>query len=92
MIYASSLKPEGKKSSLIVDIMNKFDDASYLSGVGAKDYHDQSLFDKNGIQVIWQEFEHPFYKQQYGDFEPYLSAIDLLLNCGIDRSREIIRG
>jgi hypothetical protein len=49
------------------------------------------LFDKEGIEVIFQDFKHPVYNQLFGDFEPYLSAIDLLFNCG-DNSLEILRG
>ena len=40
------------------------------------------LFDKEGIEVIFHDFKHPVYNQLFGDFEPYLSAIDLLFNCG----------
>jgi hypothetical protein len=49
------------------------------------------LFDKEGIEVIFQDFKRPVYNQLFGEFEPYISAIDLLFNCG-DNSLEILRG
>ena len=42
------------------------------------------LFKKEGIQVFFQDYKHPQYNQLYGSFEPYLSVIDLLFNCGPD--------
>ena len=42
----------------------------------------RELFARNGIAVEWQRYAHPVYPQQHGPFVPYLSALDLLLNCG----------
>jgi hypothetical protein len=40
--------------------------------------------------VLRQEFEAPIYPQRYGRFEPNLSIVDLLFNCG-PGSLEVIR-
>ena len=76
---------------MIVDIMNKLGARAYLSGTGAADYYDPAVYERAGIRVIWQEFVHPVYPQQFGAFIPYLSSIDLLFNCGIEQSRKILR-
>ena len=89
---ASALRPEGKSNELLVDIIKKVNGTVYLSGVGARDYFDPAPFDKAGIEVIWQDFTHPEYPQLHGEFIPYLSSIDLLFNCGIERSRKILKG
>ncbi len=39
-------------------------------------------FAKEGIKVIFQDYKYPNYPQLYGSFEPYMSAVDLLFNCG----------
>lgn len=91
IIYASDLHPEGKSNELIVDIMKRLGCTKYLSGVGARDYYEPEIYEKAGIEVIWQDFTHPVYKQQYDGFIPYLSSIDLLFNCGIEESRKILR-
>ena len=65
--------------------------SEYLSGTAAKTYLDVALFERNGIDVVWQDFHHPTYPQLHGEFLPYLSAVDLLLNCG-ERSPAILRG
>jgi hypothetical protein len=90
-ISASTLDPEGKKNSLLLDILNKTSATHYLSGIGARDYLDEEAFRKAGISVIWQDFRHPVYPQLHGGFVSHLSSIDLLFNCGIEQSRKILR-
>ena len=91
IVFASDLNPQGKNNDMIVDIMNKLGAKTYLSGTGAADYYDPAVYEKAGIKVIWQDFKHPVYPQQFGEFIPYLSSIDLLFNCGIEQSRKILR-
>ncbi|AQR96980.1 WbqC family protein [Clostridium saccharoperbutylacetonicum] len=92
MNFASKLQANGKSNELLVDILKKVNGKVYLSGIGARDYYNSEPFEKSNIKVIWQEFNHPIYPQQYGEFIPYLSSIDLLFNCGIEQSRKILRG
>jgi hypothetical protein len=88
---ASILKPSGTKNDLLVDILKKVNGQVYLSGMGAKQYFKSEPFEKANIKVIWQEFKHPVYRQLHGEFIPYLSSIDMLFNCGIEKSREMLR-
>lgn len=90
-LYASKLNPEGSKNELLIDIVKKVQATTYLSGIGAKSYIEIDKFKTAGIDVVYQNFVHPAYPQLHGDFIPYLSAIDLLFNCGIEESRKIIR-
>lgn len=90
-VVATSLSPEGKSNELLVDILKKIGADRYLSGPGARAYFRPEPFAAAGIEVLWQDFRHPIYTQLHGDFVPYLSSIDLLLNCGIDQSRKILR-
>lgn len=91
MKLASELDVTGKKNELLINILKKVEANRYLSGVGAKAYTDRGLFQAAGIGLVWQEFKHPVYPQLYGPFIPLLSSIDLLFNCGIERSRSILR-
>ena len=89
--FSSKLNPAGKSNERIIDLVQKVDSYQYLSGIGAKAYFDSELYERAGIKVIWQNFSHPIYPQINGGFIPYLSSIDLLLNCGIEKSRNILR-
>jgi len=79
----------GNKNELIVNLCWHFNAKVYLSGKGAKKYNDPNYMNKNGIQLIYQEFEHPVYKQLHNDFIPYLSILDLLMNYG-PKSKQFI--
>jgi hypothetical protein len=90
-LFSSSLEPQGKSNEMLVNILVEIGATEYLSGVGARNYFREEPFAEAGINVTWQEFHHPVYPQLHGEFVPYLSSLDLLFNCGIEKSREIIR-
>lgn len=73
----------------IVDLCKKAGADTYLSGAGGKEYMDEKLFADNGIKLLYQDYKHPEYTQLHGKFEPYMSVLDLILNCG-PKSREIL--
>ncbi len=54
----------------------------YLSGSGAKAYLDPNVFSFAGVKLAWQDFKPREYPQAFPGFEPDMSALDLLLNCG----------
>jgi hypothetical protein len=63
---------------------------TYMAGKDGAKYMDVEKFTKSGVKLIFQDFKHPVYKQLFGKFEPYMSVIDLLFNCG-EESIDIIR-
>ncbi|MFA7084416.1 MAG: WbqC family protein [Arcobacteraceae bacterium] len=89
--FSSTFDIHTTSNQRIVDILNVVHATHYLSGIGARNYYDPKPYKQAGISVIWQAFEHPIYPQLYGQFIPYLSCIDILFNCGIIKSREILR-
>ncbi len=91
LLQSSGLGASGKKATLLADICRTRGSKDYLSAPGSKDYIDASDdFDKAGIAVHYHVYDHPVYPQLYPPFEPYMSAIDLLFNCGPD-SLKILR-
>ncbi len=89
-VLSSSLAPQASKNELLIELLEKVGSTRYLSGLGARDYMRPGLFAAHGIEVVWQEFTHPVYPQQFGDFVPYLSILDTLLNCGIAGTRDLL--
>lgn len=87
---ASDLKVSGKSAGLILNICKSVKAKKYLSGQFGKEYLDEELFKKEKIDVIYQEFKHPAYKQFQPGFVPNMSIIDLLFNVG-DASMEVIK-
>jgi len=75
----------------LIGITKHFCGTIYLAGSGGRQYMDLDKFRRAGIEVLFQEYHHPVYPQLFGDFEPYMSVLDLLFNCG-PASLNILRG
>jgi hypothetical protein len=91
VVLSSSLQVETEDPTLrLVDICKALDGDTYLSGRDGAKYMDEDMFRSDRIQLVFQDFNHPDYPQCYGPFEPNLSIIDLLFNCGSE-SLNIIR-
>jgi len=92
-VVASELEslPEGATDRLVA-ICRKLGGNTYISGAGGRGYLELTKFEKAGIKVIFQEFKHPVYPQLYGEFEPYLSVVDLLFNLGEESGKIILEG
>jgi hypothetical protein len=88
---ASTLGIGGGQTERLVNICRGLGATRYLTGSAARTYLDVALFERNGIAVEWQDFAHPVYPQLHGAFVPYLSAVDLILNCG-EQSRAVLEG
>ena len=88
-VFSSDLGIAASKTDLLVELCRQVEATTYVSGPFGRDYLDRTVFDAAGIDVVFQEYEHPVYPQAHPGFEPYMSALDLLLNCG-DESREIL--
>jgi len=77
------------KSERLIAICQRLGATEYLSGASARAYLDNDAFERAGIRVIFQEYKHPTYGQRWGDFVPYLSVLDLVMNEG-PRSLDIL--
>ena len=90
--FSSQYPSAYRSNERIIELLQNSEATHYLTGTGSESYLKVDLFDKANFKVIWQQFTHPKYHQLHRDFIPNLSSIDLLLNCGIEQSRQILRG
>ena len=90
VVRASELGIGGARSERLLAICRYFGATEYVSGDAARTYLDVPLFGRHGVRVTWQGYMHPVYPQQHGEFVPFLSVSDLLLNCG-PSSREVLQ-
>ena len=89
IVYGHDLNLEGDKSDLVLDMCKKMKADVYIFGAMGRDYAEIEKFEKAGIKVLFQDYQHPVYLQQFKGFESHLSVIDLLFNCG-EKSSTII--
>ena len=90
IVMASKLPGYQKSGNPVQDLANlsKIVEADvYLSGAGGKNYFKKyptaaGLFEEYGIEVRFQDYQHPVYPQRYWGFAPCMAAIDALFNVG----------
>lgn len=91
IVKSSTLDIRSSKADLVLEICEKMKADCYLSGVSGKDYLDPAKFAERGVELRFQEFHHPIYRQLHEPFLSCMSAVDLLFNHG-PRSLDIIKG
>lgn len=73
------------RNQRLVDICLKLSGNQYFSGPAARNYMDESLFEKSGIEVIYFDYSgYKEYEQLYPPFEHGVSILDLIFNMGED--------
>lgn len=88
--FLSDTNIKGKKDELILNMCKKYNANIFIFGSSGKTYADQEKFSKEKINLYFQEYKHPTYNQLWGDFISNMSIIDLLLNEGPKKSKNII--
>ena len=87
LLRQSTLAPTGRKSDLVLDLCRQLGADHYLSGALGRDYLRLQDFKLAGVEVSFQQFQHPVYPQRWGEFMPGLSVVDFWMNCGPDAAR-----
>jgi hypothetical protein len=83
LILQTEIGVTGRGTDLIVRICERLSAKRYLTfPMAAKYLHSTELM-QAGIQLKIVPFYPPVYPQLWGDFIPNLSALDLVLNCGV---------
>ena len=90
LLYDTDYNFSGEKNELLINICHELGETFYMSNKGSENYVDIGLFNKNGIDHKYINYDGAEYKQVYSGFETGLSVIDMLLNCGPEETRNII--
>ncbi len=91
LVLGSSLGIERKSTGLLVAVVKAVGGTAYLCGGGAGGYQEDTKFLEAGLELRYQQFQHPVYAQiKTGTFMPGLSIIDVLMNCGFEQARALV--
>ena len=90
-LLASKLQLREDPTYRLIDICKEVGANTYLAGKDGSNYMDVEGFEKENINIVFQDFQHPIYNQLIGEFEPNMSVIDLLFNYG-EETLNMIRG
>lgn len=71
------------KTERLIGLCKSTGAGKYISGPAAKGYIDESLFQSQGIELEWMDYNgYPIYEQLYNPFEHGVTILDLLFNLG----------
>lgn len=83
IVDSKDLTLVGDKNERLVDACEKLNANVYLSGPAAKNYLDESLFNRKNINVEWMDYSnYKEYTQLYPPFNQGVSVLDILFNVG----------
>lgn len=82
LLKSSSLGIAGVSSHRLASICEVLKAGTYLTGHGARKYLNHEEFECKGMAVAYIDYGLNVYPQQHGEFTPYVSALDLIANCG----------
>jgi hypothetical protein len=93
LVNSSELAVEGAKSELVLNLCNAVGADALLVGLGgSRNYLDRAAFAQAGVELVFQDFNHPVYPQRGpAPFIAGLSAVDLFFNLG-PGSRQALLG
>jgi len=79
---ASDLPVKGHGMRRVLDLVKHFEADRYITGMGALKYFDFNLMEENNVAVEFLAYIKKPYPQLYGNFNPYVSSLDLIANMG----------
>ena len=92
IVFSSELEISKKGSDRVLDICKAIGADHYITGTfWAESNLRVEEFKKSNIDVEFQKFQHPIYKQIHGEFIPEMSIIDLLFNEGRKEAKKILQ-
>jgi len=92
IVFSSELEISKKGSDRVIDICKAVGADHYITGTfWAESNLRVEEFKKSNIDIEFQKFQHPIYKQIHGEFIPEMSIIDLLFNEGRKEAKKILQ-
>ena len=83
IIWSNNFELVEGKTERLVDLCKKCGATDYFSGPSAKNYIDETLFEKEGIKVHYLDYSgYPEYEQLFPPFDHAVTMLDLIFNAG----------
>ncbi len=83
-VCSSQINVKGASSEKLLNICNYFRADEYITGLGALNYLNHSIFKENKIDVSYMKYKMLPYKQPFVGFIPYVTILDAIACNGKD--------
>lgn len=93
IVLASDYAVTSSSTQRLIELTQAVKGDTYMCGRGAREYQDDTMFEKYGIALRYQNFQHPVYPQiSSREFVAGLSIFDALFNIGPIETKKLITG
>jgi hypothetical protein len=82
----------GYGSARVLDVVRRFEGATYVTGHGARNYLDHEAFERAGVAVEYMDYRKTEHAQLHGPFTPHVSVLDPIANLGRAAAEVITSG
>jgi hypothetical protein len=89
-VRCSELDVEGSSTRLLINVCEELGADEYFSGEGGKDYMEENMFDERGVELTYQNIDHPEYPQRFDGFESHMSFVDMVFNIGTEEAYDTV--
>lgn len=86
-LISSVLPLKERRDARIIEMCQLLGAEVYVSGSGAKDYHIEEDYERNGIRLVYSDYQPVIYPQVGRPATENLSVIDYVMNCGFELPR-----
>lgn len=86
-LISSVLPLKERRDARIIEMCRLLGAGVYVSGPGAKDYHIEEDYERNGIRLVYSDYQPVIYPQVGRPATENLSVIDYVMNCGFELPR-----
>lgn len=90
LINSRELGLTGRKTDRLIQICRACNATHYLSGPSARNYLEPDKFAAIGAEIEYMVYDYPPYPQKFGPFVEGVSIVDLLFNCGSQKSLALL--
>jgi hypothetical protein len=86
---AAAMDVAGTAWNRVLEICRLVGADEYLSALGGLRYLNHEEFEAHGVDILYPEYDLSPWPQMHGDFDPYVSSLDLVANCGKEGSSRV---
>lgn len=92
VLRSSETPIRGAGHQRVLDLVRHLGGTRYVSGHGGRNYLEHEAFERSGVAVEYLDYRKVPYPQRFGEFTPFVSALDLLANVGPEGASCICSG
>jgi hypothetical protein len=86
-----TLQNPEKKVIRVIEICHAEGADTFINTIAGGELYDKEEFARHNIQLFFHQTDAYSYQQTTETFHPHLSIIDVLMNCGKERTKELLK-